>query len=123
MVSSSLHSIDDDVRCHVLIHTVCTNSCTEHDLMPEAFRLPVVYDFLDLFSQSAPVIHAPLFQSDEGRFHPLSAQCRHYLRKFQLDCSIHLLPVDLRVCLSLHAKKRQSALMHFEVENAHTPFS
>ena len=37
----------------VLVHSDCTKSCTERDLMLEDFRRLVVWDFLDLFSQSA----------------------------------------------------------------------
>ena len=68
------------------------------NIMIDVLRLHVVQDFLDLFSKTAPMIHALLFRSDEGRFHPL-------------------LTMDLRVCRSLPAKECQALLMHTDVDN------
>ena len=56
--------IDVDVRCHALIHSVCTNSCTERDLMPDALRLSFGEGRVGLFSQSAPV--PPWFSLTKG---------------------------------------------------------
>ena len=36
------HLMDAGVRCHLLTRFVCTISCIEHDLMPDALRLRVV---------------------------------------------------------------------------------
>ena len=41
--------IDVDVRRQVLVHSDCTKSCTERDLMLESLQRLVVWDFLDLF--------------------------------------------------------------------------
>ena len=103
-------------------YSFCTHFCAENDLMLDAFRLPVVWDFLDLFSHFATVIHVPLFQSDEGRCHPLPVPWRQRLRQFQDDFSI-LDATDFSVCRSLPAQRRQALLMlFFDVQLVHTVF-
>ena len=86
--------------------------------MPDALRLPVVEDLLDLFSQSALVFHAPLIQSDErlcrSQFNGSTA-CAHSSTAARST----LFQRTFGFCPSLPANKRQALLMRFEVDFVH----
>ena len=92
----------DQCSCPMLTRFVCTNSCTEHDLM----------DVWDLFPHSALVSYALVVQSGEM----FTIRWRCLPQQFQRGCSNHLLQTHLPACHSLPAIKCQVPIMNFEVK-------